>query len=750
MELLNAQENKPTKPLSYGQTVVAKATCTGLEYQMINLTLWEDDAKGSGHSPINQKNRATTKTVEVKRGIAKKSFKLMPSFDKMAKAFQTNGGEGKLHEYYVTASLRNLQSASNNIDVNALEEPAPPVKKKIPVQDPKKPKPNVPKPSTPTQPSVKKEITDVKIFKTSDTTLKVHVYYNGLQGKKIRFKLMEDDGGYLVDDELINQVFDLPKNSDCMYIDIDLKKVSKSKGDDMLEGSEQELFVDIEVLETASHHKTATLNVNNSGFKQDPVDDTNKVVKVAVEEKKKEDNEKCVCEEEYKGLIWGNKVSCEFRKKVVDICKDLWGESRKKEMADGLMAVMNVETSGSFKAHQIMGKSLKDVNSITKDDFWLTKSDGSKTSRAVGLIQFTQAALEQIGEFNRGTGFDKLHEIKLKFAKMGEVKQLDHVKKYFEDSKDKIKSPEDIYLHVFAPKGVGENDDFVLYKKGTEEYRQNKSVDEENNNDGKIQRNEILGRYKSSFSEGKGNKADSFTCKADLPKNVDHVKDIVTYKVYSSGKIVKNIPKEIKQGNEKKYKYQYIDKNEEVHELGIYEIIKTQQFGGKKGTYVNLVNLDKVQKTYNKGGYGFTFNVDSPRKYVNEKTLASFFGALLEVNYNDISCNGFSHADGSSKPSKSHINGNNGDFKFLRNDKKLMFGDGTSLDISKNPKLLDFERQNKWNDALYKFGWKSMLGWTYTLNGKTYKLNHIPKNTDNHHHHLHLQGYRPNFNEIKL
>jgi hypothetical protein len=45
-------------------------------------------------------------------------------------------------------------------------------------------------------------------------------------------------------------------------------------------------------------------------------------------------------------------------------------------------------------------------------------------------------------------------------------------------------------------------------------------------------------------------------------------------------------------------------------------------------------------------------------------TLASFFGAMLEVNYLDISCNGFSH--GSSKPSRSHINGNNGDFKYLR------------------------------------------------------------------------------------
>lgn len=187
------------------------------------------------------------------------------------------------------------------------------------------------------------------------------------------------------------------------------------------------------------------------------------------------------------------------------------------------MTVMKVETNGSFKAHQIMGKSLKDVNSITKDDFWLITKDKKtgkekKTSRAVGLIQFTQAALQAIGEFTAGSGFDKLHEVKLRFAKMGEVNQLDYVKKYFEPSKNKIKTPEDIYLHVFAPKGVAQKDDYVLYEKGTEEYRQNKSVDEENNNNDKIERSEILGRYKISMNEGskQQNKAQTFSCSGDV------------------------------------------------------------------------------------------------------------------------------------------------------------------------------------------------------------------------------------------
>ena len=59
----------------------------------------------------------------------------------------------------------------------------------------------------------------------------------------------------------------------------------------------------------------------------------------------------CVCKKY--DLIWGAKVSCAFRKKVVEIAKSLWGEGRCKEMANALMAVMNVETAGTFSASKI-------------------------------------------------------------------------------------------------------------------------------------------------------------------------------------------------------------------------------------------------------------------------------------------------------------------------------------------------------------------------------------------------------------
>lgn len=34
-----------------------------------------------------------------------------------------------------------------------------------------------------------------------------------------------------------------------------------------------------------------------------------------------------------------------------------------------------------------------------------------------------------------------------------------------------------------------------------------------------------------------------------------------------------------------------------------------------------------------------------------------------------------------------------------------------------------------------------MLGWSYSIKGKVYFLNHIPKETTNHDHHLHVEYY---------
>ncbi|ELY2018633.1 hypothetical protein SL053_002564, partial [Flavobacterium psychrophilum] len=108
VELLDSNSKKPSKPLSYGQTVIVKVHCTEHEYGMVNVTLWEDDAVGKGHNKINEKNFAQTKQAEVKRGIAETKFVLSPSFAKMAEAHKAKGSssEGTMHEYYVTATIK--------------------------------------------------------------------------------------------------------------------------------------------------------------------------------------------------------------------------------------------------------------------------------------------------------------------------------------------------------------------------------------------------------------------------------------------------------------------------------------------------------------------------------------------------------------------------------------------------------------------------------------------------------------------
>lgn len=371
------------------------------------------------------------------------------------------------------------------------------------------------------------------------------------------------------------------------------------------------------------------------------------------------------------------------------------------EMASGLMAVMKVETSGSFKAHQIMGKSLKDVNTITKDDFWLTTIDKKtgkekKTSRAVGLIQFTQAALEAIGEFTGGSGFDKLHEVKVKFAKMGEIKQLDYIKKYFENSKDKIKTPEDIYLHVFAPSGVGKSDNYELYKKGSTEYAQNKSVDIENKgkkygDDGVIQRVEILERYRTSVSEGSANKVKTFTCGNSGTQAVNNTGTSGFY-IYKDGKI-----KYIQSQDSIAY---YVQVKEGSNDFVKVNTLTKNSFG--------LVKFPDSGNGFNRygpvdtGGKSTIEDVGTGDHYLLPETAAALFGIVSEIKDKgwEIKLGDMSSENGSdptSTPSKAKTHhaghghkgkqsGLNIDFRYFDKNGKSFQGlsSSASFDDSKN------------------------------------------------------------------
>ncbi len=153
---------------------------------------------------------------------------------------------------------------------------------------------------------------------------------------------------------------------------------------------------------------------------------------------------------------------------------------------------------------------------------------------------------------------------------------------------------------------------------------------------------------------------------------------------------------------------------------------------------------------------------DTNREYFNPVRLAAVLGAIIDSGYDDIMYNGSVGTDGTGAPSVSHINGNNVDFKYLRNDtpsplraKADMIGGIINFKFSWAVGGFDKERQNLLNASFYKFGFgrktHEFRSWdiNYSNNqlSKEY-LDHCANVNDSpHNHHLHIEGFDPIYHE---
>jgi len=224
-------------------------------------------------------------------------------------------------------------------------------------------------------------------------------------------------------------------------------------------------------------------------------------------------------------LIWGGKVSVAFRQKVVKICRDMWGEDKKFEMANALMIAMSVETWETFSSSVIKSGGIP----YSKEDH--TKNPDLVNEKAVGLAQFTIDAVKSLILKERGIlenpktadaiTIKEVNEYKQKLALLSPEDQLDYVKTYlmlFNNHK-KVKRSEDVYMIIFAPRATGQGDHVDLYKKylSSEDeknkkvnlkYKRNASMDTQNdgfnkgNRDGIIQSGELLARYREMKAKG--------------------------------------------------------------------------------------------------------------------------------------------------------------------------------------------------------------------------------------------------------
>jgi hypothetical protein len=163
-------------------------------------------------------------------------------------------------------------------------------------------------------------------------------------------------------------------------------------------------------------------------------------------------------------IAWGAKVSPQFKKRVIEICKELGIQP------DYLMTCMALETGGSFRAD-------------------IPNESGSS---GIGLIQFMSKTAKQ------------LHTTRAALAKMTSVEQLEYVRKYFIGYKGKLQTLEDVYMAILWPAAIGKPLDYVLMREGDDSYDGNSGLDA--NNDSKITKKEISKKlyvlYKKGLSKG--------------------------------------------------------------------------------------------------------------------------------------------------------------------------------------------------------------------------------------------------------
>lgn len=140
-------------------------------------------------------------------------------------------------------------------------------------------------------------------------------------------------------------------------------------------------------------------------------------------------------------LVWGSKVSPEFRQIVRDIAIEIGFDP------NWLMACMAFETARTFSPYV-----------------------KNPTSSATGLIQFMRTTA-----IGLGTTVDKL-------ALMTAEQQLDiYVRKYFKPFAGRIKSLEDTYMAIIWPVAVGKPNDYEMWTLATRprQYNANSALDKD-------------------------------------------------------------------------------------------------------------------------------------------------------------------------------------------------------------------------------------------------------------------------------
>lgn len=216
--------------------------------------------------------------------------------------------------------------------------------------------------------------------------------------------------------------------------------------------------------------------------------------------------------------------------------------------------------------------------------------------------------------------------------------------------------------------------------------------------------------------------------------------DTTRYHIYANGKI-----KRENSAATGFAEFIYYEENGTKHNLGKSAFIKANTWAkkGVKGsgnTY--LVHYEKHSK-YKKGNLGYVWNIISQDKrfYLSGLGLSAVLGAMCKFGYMQYVGSGFSTKDGGPGVSVSHINGVNGDFRYIGKNNAHVSGA-----IHTTFENFDWDQNVKFVNLLHLFGYKKFLSSPVSI--KNNALLPFSNAAKNHHHHIHLQGFSPNVEDI--
>lgn len=799
VELLDANY-KPIpkgKKLSYKDTIIARAYCVEMFGMNIAFTLWEDDAQGEGHNPtvnaLNKINPVPVLSRVNEKGMAEAVFRLpfytMAVLIANARTASGDKSEGPTHEYYVTADVvsKHIQKASPNINVvNPTYNPEPPRKREVP----KKHTPSPGKPKTtpaPEKPKPKPDGNSAKFpvttgGKKSDdpqgkilsaefvdengnrlhsskvgTTVFMKITAKDMKNKKVKVKIWEKDNIRWTNDPIFEKDYELLYDKNFFWIVL-TKKMFIEGNDGGSDSAKQDYF--IEVIHNDTSVKSAVMPVSIDATPTEvPSGNSATMIK---EPKQGKTPTSCICKEQYKDLVWGGKVSCEFRKKVVQIAKNLGLPQKDLEGANWLMTIIALESAYSFSPK---------IGTFGKDP------DESKANKYIGLIQFGKGAASDIGT-------TRTHLMSLTAEQ-----QLEFVEKHFKQKKfdNLLISRTALYLAVNYPNSTkhASNKNYVVYNSSNAAYDSNDLFKREKHEykikkDGtKEYPDDVVGStYVWEMEEaledvgnlGKSHKVKKFECGVNNATNEKiNAKDIVTYHIYENGTIEKHIPKKIKEEYAKKYKYVYHDKEKNEHEICIVDwftvdkrnngkkissipkgYINTYSYpsGGNAKTAYEYSNGDicvsgteygyrkyskgqgkvplvrmKDSLNYKKNDIKILYSFQrSQRRYCNPDAYAGFIGALAKLGREDVLCTGMCFADATSYPSVTHPNGDCADTAYY------------------STQVLEQKKVNAFKAFHFEKIYRGKGGWYSNLKGTNY--------SPGHEDHLHSGEFNTNIIKI--